>query len=158
MSAPAIQKPHQAPQSFPKPEFTGAEAGLLEFPSSTSRTYNYFKPQKLRATVYEDVTTDVQPDPERHLTQGWLYGFADGPGGYPHDWTTLKSSNWHARNSYAIIAPPVICCSEIRRNSTTSECFACSVNPPARATPSVTVASPRNSYLPGRATAPVAMK
>jgi len=83
------------PQSFPKPEFTGAEAGLLEFPSSKSRSYNYFKPKKLRATMYEDVTLDVQPDPERHLAQGWLYGFADGPGGYPHDWTTLQSSDWH---------------------------------------------------------------
>jgi propane 2-monooxygenase small subunit len=95
MSTPVKEKAHQAPQSFPKPEFTGAEAGMQEFPSSTSRTYNYFKPQKMRATVYEDVTTDVQPDPDRHLTQGWLYGFADGPGGYPHDWTELKSSNWH---------------------------------------------------------------
>jgi propane monooxygenase small subunit len=82
-------------QSFPKPEFTGAEAGLREFPSSKSRSYNYFKPKKLRATMYEDVTLDVQPDPERHLAQGWLYGFADGPGGYPQEWTTLKSSDWH---------------------------------------------------------------
>jgi propane monooxygenase small subunit len=95
MSTPVKEKAHQAPQSFPKPEFTGAEAGMQDFPSSTSRSYNYFKPQKLRATVYEDVTTDVQPDPERHLTQGWVYGFADGPGGYPHEWTALKSSNWH---------------------------------------------------------------
>jgi len=84
-----------ATRSFPKPEFTGAEAGLLEFPSSASRSYNYFTPQKLRATVYEDVTFDVQPDPERHLTQGWLYGFADGDGGYPKAWTALKSSDWH---------------------------------------------------------------
>src|SRR4030081_37018 len=83
------------PQSFPKPEFTGAEAGLLEFPSSKSRSYNYFKPKKLHSTMYEDVTLDVQPDPERHLTQGWVYGFADGPGGYPHDWTDVKSSDWH---------------------------------------------------------------
>src|ERR1700709_2695730 len=83
------------PQSFPKPEFTGAEAGLREFPSSKSRSYNYFKPKKLRATMYEDVTLDVQPDPQRHLAQGWLYGFADGPGGYPHEWTTIKSSDWH---------------------------------------------------------------
>jgi propane 2-monooxygenase small subunit len=82
-------------RSFPKPEFTGAEAGLLEFPSSGSRTYNYFTPQKLRATVYEDVTFDVQPDPERHLTQGWLYGFAGSEGGYPHEWTAVKSSDWH---------------------------------------------------------------
>jgi propane monooxygenase small subunit len=81
--------------TFPKPEFTGAEAGLLTFPGSTSRSYNYFKPRKMRATVYEDVTMDVQPDPERHLTQGWIYGFADGPGGYPLEWTELKSSDWH---------------------------------------------------------------
>jgi propane monooxygenase small subunit len=37
----------------------------------------------------------VQPDPERHLTQGWIYGFGNGPGGYPQDWTELKSSDWH---------------------------------------------------------------
>jgi propane monooxygenase small subunit len=96
MSTPVKESKHRAPTSFPKPEFTGAEAGMQEFPSSKSRSYNYFKPQKLRATVYEDVTTDVQPDPERHLTQGWIYGFGDGPGGYPQDWTSLKSSNWHA--------------------------------------------------------------
>ncbi|MGV9385078.1 aromatic/alkene monooxygenase hydroxylase subunit beta [Nonomuraea sp. NPDC003707] len=82
-------------RSFPKPEFTDAEAGALDFPSSTSRTFNYFKPAKLRATTYEDVTFDVQPDPDRHLTQGWIYGFASGPGGYPKDWTELKSSDWH---------------------------------------------------------------
>lgn len=82
-------------RSFPKPELTDAEAGALEFPSSTSRSYNYFKPQRMRATTYEDVTFDVQPDPDRYLTQGWLYGFAKGPGGYPQDWTELKSSDWH---------------------------------------------------------------
>ena len=82
-------------RSVPKPVFTDAEAGAREFPSSTSRHYNYFVPARRRATVYEDVTVDVQPDPERHLSQGWLYGFANGVGGYPHDWTKLKSSNWH---------------------------------------------------------------
>ncbi|MCW3064099.1 MAG: methane/phenol/toluene hydroxylase [Solirubrobacterales bacterium] len=82
-------------RNVPKPVFTDAEAGALEFPSSTSRHYNYFTPQKRRATVYEDVTVDVQPDPERHLSQGWIYGFGDGPGGYPQEWTALKSSNWH---------------------------------------------------------------
>ena len=45
--------------------------------------------------MYEDVTVDVQPDPERHLTQGWIYGFADGTSGYPKEWTKLKSANWH---------------------------------------------------------------
>ena len=82
-------------RSVPKPVFTDAEAGAKEFPSSTSRSYNYFQPHKRRATVYEDVTVDVQPDPARHLTQGWVYGFADGTSGYPVQWTVLKSSNWH---------------------------------------------------------------
>ena len=82
-------------RSVPKPVFTDAEAGAKEFPSSRSRSYNYFTPRKRRATVYEDVTVDVQPDPERHLTQGWVYGFADGTSGYPQEWTALKSSNWH---------------------------------------------------------------
>ena len=82
-------------RSVPKPVFTDAEAGAKEFPSSRSRSYNYFTPRKRRATVYEDVTVDVQPDPARHLSQGWVYAFADGPGGYPQEWTALKSSNWH---------------------------------------------------------------
>jgi len=82
-------------RSVPKPVFTDAEAGSKEFPSSNSRAFNYFTPAKRRATVYEDVTVDVQPDPERHLTQGWIYGFADGTSGYPKEWTKVESSNWH---------------------------------------------------------------
>jgi propane monooxygenase small subunit len=82
-------------RSVPKPVFTDAEAGAAEFPSSNSRSFNYFTPRKRRATVYEDVTVDVQPDPARHLTQGWVYAFADGQAGYPEEWTVLKSSNWH---------------------------------------------------------------
>jgi propane 2-monooxygenase small subunit len=82
-------------RSVPKPVFTDAEAGAQEFPSWQSRTYNYFTPRKRRATVYEDVTVDVQPDPARHLSQGWVYAFADGVAGYPQEWTALKSSNWH---------------------------------------------------------------
>jgi propane monooxygenase small subunit len=83
-------------RSVPKPVFTDAEAGAQEFPSWQSRSYNYFTPRKRRATVYEDVTVDVQPDPARHLSQGWVYAFANGDSGYPEDWTVLKSSNWHA--------------------------------------------------------------
>jgi propane monooxygenase small subunit len=82
-------------RSVPRPAFTDAEAGAKEFPSSTSRSFNYFTPRKRRATVYEDVTVDVQPDPARYLTQGWVYAFADGTAGYPEEWTALKSSNWH---------------------------------------------------------------
>jgi propane monooxygenase small subunit len=82
-------------RSVPKPVFTDAEAGAKEFPSWQSRNYNYFTPRKRRATVYEDVTVDVQPDPARHLSQGWVYAFANGTSGYPEEWTALKSSNWH---------------------------------------------------------------
>jgi propane 2-monooxygenase small subunit len=82
-------------RSVPKPQFTDAEAGALEFPSSNSRQFNYFEPARRRATMYEDVTVDVQPDPGRYLSQGWVYAFADGPGGYPAEWTEMKSSDWH---------------------------------------------------------------
>ena len=74
-------------RSVPKPVFTDAEAGAQEFPSWQSRSYNYFTPRKRRATVYEDVTMDVQPDPDRHLTQGWVYSFANGDAGYPQKWS-----------------------------------------------------------------------
>ena len=82
-------------RSVPRLVFTDAEAGALVFPSSDSRSFNYFEPQRLRATVYEDVTVDVQPDPDRYLTQGWVYGFADRPGGYPAELTAARSSDWH---------------------------------------------------------------
>src|SRR4051794_6310453 len=82
-------------RSVPKPVFTDAEAGAQEFPSWQSRSYNYFTPRKRRATVYEDVTVDVQPDPARHLSQGWVYAFANGDAGYPAKWTALESSDWH---------------------------------------------------------------
>ena len=82
-------------RSVPKPVFTDAEAGAKEFPSWQSRRFNYFTPRKRRATVYEDVTVDVQPDPARHMTQGWMYEFANGIGGYAEESTALKSSSWH---------------------------------------------------------------
>lgn len=122
MSAPAKQR------SFPKIEFTDSEAGALEFPSSKSRKFTYYKPAKLRSTMYEDVTIDVQPDPERHLSQGWIYGFGDGPGGYPQDWTVAKSSNWHAfldpneeweqtiyRNNAAVVRQVDLCLRNAKR-------------------------------------------
>ncbi len=91
-------------------------------------SYNYYKPAKLRATMYEDVTVDVQPDPDRHLTQGWIYGFGDGPGGYPQEWTVAKSSNWHAfldpneeweqtiyRNNAAVVRQVELCLQNAKR-------------------------------------------
>jgi propane 2-monooxygenase small subunit len=78
-------------RSVPIPVFTDAEAGAKVFPDSTARTFNYYTPQKRKQTHYEDVTVEVQPDPRHYLAQGWLYGFADGTGGYPLEWTALKA-------------------------------------------------------------------
>ena len=71
--------------------FTDAEAGAKVFPDSTARRYNYYTPKKRKQSHYEDVTVEVQPDPRHYLSQGWLYGFSDGRGGYPLDWTALKA-------------------------------------------------------------------
>lgn len=124
MSAPTAPRE----RSFPSIEFTDAEAGAKSFPSSTSRRYSYYQPAKKRATMYEDVTVDVQPDPDRHLTQGWIYGFGNGPGGYPQEWTAAKSSNWHAfldpneeweqtiyRNSSAVVHQVSLCLENAKR-------------------------------------------
>ena len=71
-------------------------AGAAEFADSDSRKYRYFEPKGRRATHYEDMTVDVQPDPERYLMQDWIISFPDGKGAYVKDWTAAKSSNWHA--------------------------------------------------------------
>jgi propane monooxygenase small subunit len=78
-------------RDLPRPVFTDAEAGAKEFPDSSSRHFNYYTPQRRKQTHYEDVTVEVQPDPRHYLSQGWLYGFSDGRGGYPLDWTVLKA-------------------------------------------------------------------
>ena len=82
-------------RSIPKIVLTDAEAGAAEFAGSDSRSYNYFEPKKRRATKYEDVTVDVQPDPEKYLTQGWILGWANGDIGFDAKWTSIKSSDWH---------------------------------------------------------------
>jgi propane 2-monooxygenase small subunit len=82
-------------RSIPKIVLTDAEAGAAEFAGSDSRSYNYFEPKKRRATKYEDVTVDVQPDPEKYLTQSWILGWANGDLGYDAKWTSIKSSDWH---------------------------------------------------------------
>src|SRR6266700_1515944 len=80
----------------PAINITNAQAGAAAFSGSDSRSFNYFKPKGRQASVYEDVTIDVQPDPDRFLLQGWLYAFADGTEGYDPRWTKMKSSDWHA--------------------------------------------------------------
>ncbi|MBB3049369.1 propane monooxygenase small subunit [Prauserella isguenensis] len=91
MTATQEPVPTQTERSVPKPVFTDAEAGAREFPDSNLRRFNYFIPRKRKQSHYEDVTVEVQPDPRHYLSQGWLYGFADGKGGYPLEWTVLKA-------------------------------------------------------------------
>jgi propane monooxygenase small subunit len=84
------QRPHR---SVPKPAFTDAEAGAQVFPDSSqeARRFNYYKSAKRKQSHYEDVTVEVQPDPRHYLSQGWIYGFANGDVGYPLHWTKLKA-------------------------------------------------------------------
>jgi propane 2-monooxygenase small subunit len=82
-------------RSIPKIVLTDAEAGAAVFAGSDSRSYNYFEPKKRRATKYEDVTVDVQPDPDKYLTQGWILGWANGDIGFDAKWTAIESSDWH---------------------------------------------------------------
>lgn len=78
----------------PAPHQSGA-AGAAIFPGWDSRHYNYFEPKGRKATHYEDMTVDVQPDPERYLLQDWIISFADGTPTYSKEWTAAKSVNWH---------------------------------------------------------------
>jgi propane monooxygenase small subunit len=66
------------------------------FAGSRSRRFTYFEPQGGRASVYEDVTIDVQPAQERHLPRGWIFSFPDGSPPYDAARTALRSSDWHA--------------------------------------------------------------
>ena len=70
-------------------------AGAAKFAGSDSRKYNYFEPKGRKATHYEDMTVDVQPDPKRYLLQDWIISFADGTPTYFESWTAAKSTDWH---------------------------------------------------------------
>jgi propane monooxygenase small subunit len=76
-------------------EEKSAAAGSKTFAGSDSRRYNYFEPKGRKATLYEDVTVDVQPDPSRYLIQDWIISFADGTPTYSATRTAIQSSDWH---------------------------------------------------------------
>jgi propane monooxygenase small subunit len=80
---------------MPQVHVNSGAAGAAKFVGWDSRKYNYYDPKGRRATHYEDMTVDVQPDPERYLIQDWIISFPDGVGAYNKAWTELKSSNWH---------------------------------------------------------------
>ena len=79
----------------PTPPVRSAAAGAAKFAGSDSRKYSYFEPKGRKATHYEDMTVDVQPDPKRHLLQDWIISFADGTPTYSETWTAARSSDWH---------------------------------------------------------------
>ena len=81
-----------------QPVKSGA-AGAAKFVGWDSRKYNYYQPKGRKATHYEDMTLDVQPDPKRYLLQDWIISFGDGTPTYSEKWTEARSSNWHAFRS-----------------------------------------------------------
>ncbi|UEM24348.1 aromatic/alkene monooxygenase hydroxylase subunit beta (plasmid) [Skermanella mucosa] len=91
----SVQEAIPAQEPIPVQEVRSGAAGAKKFPGWDSRQYNYFEPKGRRATHYEDMTLDVQPDPERYLLQNWILSFGDGVPTYSKDWTRLKSSDWH---------------------------------------------------------------
>ncbi|MEA2198253.1 MAG: propane monooxygenase reductase component [Solirubrobacteraceae bacterium] len=58
------------------------------------RDFEWYRPHKRRATLYEDVTIDTQPSVHRHLTRGWPLHFEDGRGTWNDSSTALKSTDW----------------------------------------------------------------
>lgn len=81
------------------PPVQSGAAGAAKFSGSDSRKYNYYTPKGRKATHYEDMTLDVQPDPKRYLLQDWIISFADGTPTYSEKWTQARSSDWHVYRS-----------------------------------------------------------
>jgi propane 2-monooxygenase small subunit len=76
-------------------EIRSGAAGAARFIGWDSRKYNYFEPKGRKASHYEDMTVDVQPDPRRYLLQDWILSFADGTPTYSETWTDAKCTDWH---------------------------------------------------------------
>ncbi|HSV68928.1 MAG TPA: toluene hydroxylase [Methylibium sp.] len=81
-----------------QPVQSGA-AGAAKFAGWDSRKYNYYQPKGRKATHYEDMTLDVQPDPKRYLLQDWIMSFGNGDTTYTESWTAARSSDWHVYRS-----------------------------------------------------------
>jgi len=59
------------------------------------RSFQWYKPKKRRASLYEDVTVDSQPSVHRHVDRGWPVHFDDGRGLWWDHSTALKSGDWY---------------------------------------------------------------
>lgn len=81
------------------PPVNSGAAGAAKFAGWDSRKYNYYQPKGRKATHYEDMTVDVQPDPKRYLLQDWIISFGDGTPTYSENWTAAQSSDWHLYRS-----------------------------------------------------------
>lgn len=64
--------------------------------NDAERRFGWFVPEKRRATLYEEVTCDIQPSPHRYLHRGWPVSFPDGRGTWDDDSTKLRSRDWFA--------------------------------------------------------------
>jgi ferredoxin-NADP reductase/ferredoxin len=73
---------------------TVAHAEPPASPDGSGRQFEWYRPHKRRATVYEDVTIDTQPSIHRHLTRGWPLHFEDGRGTWNDASTALRCSDW----------------------------------------------------------------
>lgn len=58
--------------------------------------FTYLKPEKRRATQYEEVTVHVQWDPKNFATQGWFNRDVHGRPAWSDDSTILKATDWWA--------------------------------------------------------------
>jgi hypothetical protein len=59
------------------------------------RSFQWYKPKKRRATLYEDVTIDTQPSVHRHVDREWPLHFEDGRGLWWDHSTALRSGDWY---------------------------------------------------------------
>jgi hypothetical protein len=62
--------------------------------ASDGRQFEWYRPHKRHATLYEDVTIDTQPSVHRLLTRGWPLHFEDGRGTWNDASTALQSIDW----------------------------------------------------------------
>lgn len=59
------------------------------------RSFQWYKPKKRRASLYEDVTIDSQPSVHRHVDREWPVHFEDGRGLWWDYSTALRSTDWY---------------------------------------------------------------
>jgi propane monooxygenase small subunit len=62
--------------------------------SAEYRTFDWFAPEKRRASLYEDVTLDTQPSTERHWTGPYPAHHPDGRGIWYAESTAMRSTDW----------------------------------------------------------------